>query len=126
MKSRVLRPFYILTLVLFALAMAGAAIGWRSPAVLAGVAAGYLAGILPVLTWHWVMTFTDCFRRHQPFGILVVLLKLGLIGFGLYVLVTRDLLNVFALIAGMSVVTAALMLMSVGAGFQTNQTESTT
>jgi hypothetical protein len=91
--------------------LAGAWLGWGRASAVWGVIIGTAAGLLPVVTWHWVLTFTDTFRRRRLMGIGVVLLKFTLMGLALFVLSRSGALDLLPLLAGLSTVTLALVVL---------------
>lgn len=108
------RWFYVAGSVLFLTALGIALMIWRDPAVLIGLAAGYAITVVPLAGWHLIVRVTDGLARKDRIWIAVAIgaAKLAGLGLTLYYLMTRDLVNVYALIAGTAMVIPVLMILS--------------
>lgn len=111
--DRFLFAVYGVSLVIFLTAQLVALIIWRDLAVHVGLLAGFVPGIVPFASWHLIVKITDGFKRRDRIWMAVFLWigKYGLLGFGLYMVFTRDYANVWAFVAGMSLVLPILILL---------------
>jgi len=113
MADRFLFGVYAASAVIFLTAQGVALIIWRDPAVHMGLLAGFVPGILPFASWHLIVKITDGFKRRDRIWVAVALGigKYGLLGAGLYLVLKHELANLFALVAGMSLVVPVLVIL---------------
>ncbi len=107
-RDRMLLQFYGVSAILFVLIFSTSFLFWKRPGVPAGLAVGYAAGLLPVASWHWVMHFTDSFRRRRLAAVALTLMKYVVLGAGLWLVLRGDRANTLALLAGFSIITVSL------------------
>jgi hypothetical protein len=107
-----LRRLMLLTGVLLVLSAGAALAVGRSTALAGGLALGFALGALPFASWAWIASRGLATRRNRVIAALIVLSKLGLYSGGLYLLVTRDVVNPIGVLAGL---TGAVLVVSVGA-----------
>jgi hypothetical protein len=122
--DRFLFGVYGASLVIFLTAQLVALIIWRDLAVHVGLLAGFVPGIVPFASWHLIVKITDGFKRRDRIWMAVSLGigKYGLLGAGLYMVFTRELANVWAFVAGMSLVLPVLVILGlVGPGPATTE-----
>ncbi len=89
-----------------------------------GLLAGFVPGILPFASWHLIVKITDGFKRRDRIWMAVALGigKYGLLGAGLYLVLKHELANLFAMVAGMSLVVPVLVILgSIKAGQTTTE-----
>lgn len=108
------RQLYLVSAVLFLTALGVALMIWRDPAVLIGLAVGYALGVVPFASWHLIVKLTDGFTRKDRIRIAVAigLGKYAGLGAALYYLLTKELVNLFAFVAGTAVVIPVLVVLS--------------
>lgn len=94
------RRFYIGSAVLCALLCAASWLAWSSAKVTAGVAVGFVVGVLPFASWQIVGNLLNS-RKGRFLAVLITLLKYGVLGVSLYFVLTRGWVHPWALLAGM-------------------------
>jgi hypothetical protein len=105
--ARGFRPVYLVSTGLLMLALALAAARWPTPAVLGGLALGWLLGIIPVASWQWA---SPRLLAGGGAARVVALLAVKLLFYGavLYFMVQGGRVDAAAVGAGVTLVALAL------------------
>jgi hypothetical protein len=106
-----LRRLLLLAGALLAVSAGAALTVGRSPALAGGLALGFVLGAVPFASWAWIASRGLATRRNRVIAAVLVLSKLGLYSGGLYLMVTREVVNPVGVLAGL---TGAVLVVSVG------------
>ena len=94
------RRFYIGSAVLCAILVVGAYLHYGSFHVAGGVLAGCAIGVFPFVTWQIIGKLMMT-KSGQAIAVGLTVIKFGILGGVLYLLLTQNLVNHWALIAGL-------------------------
>ena len=113
-----LRRLGVATLGLLLVSIGVAAVGWRSPALVGGLALGFALGAFPFASWAWVLSRGLVSGRSRSLAVFLLVLKLGLYSGALYVCVTRKLVDPVGVMVGITEIVFAVCVAMVlqGAG----------
>lgn len=109
-----LKKLYISSLIFTVIIVAGAIFVTHSYKIYGGIAFGYVIGLIPFATWHWILHKTQGLtlpaNRFLVFG--VSLGKYAIILGALYIIISNKLLNALAIFGGMFIVFVILLTLS--------------
>ncbi len=94
------RRFYAGSAILCVLLAGGALAVWGSARIAGGGVAGCAIGVLPFASWHILVKLLET-RRGRIAAAGITMLKYGILSGVLYLLLTRDWVHPWALLAGM-------------------------
>lgn len=98
---------FLLVSLLLLLASAGVALGvWGDARFACGLALGFVLGLVPFVTWAWILRHGLETRRGRVLALLLVFVKLALYAGALYLFISGNWANPIGVFAGITGVVA--------------------